>query len=359
MLRPVPGAMQPVFTLSFGLAEAELERDVGNAHARWRLRRSVIVTLADADGQRGRGEAAPLPGWSRETLEDVVAALGRLEGPLAPGELDTRSLPPSLRFALDSALLELRAAERPAYAALVDDVDLTRMPKQLELQVLLDDLEQASERAAQAFQDGARTFKVKIGRDGRASDEAALLLALRKLGRDVVIRADANGHLGDAATLAPALAEARAEYVEDPCSPDGSLARWVGVPVALDAPVASDPARALGEARGLGARVVVLKPTLVGSLEESLRLAARARGRGLKVVLSHSLEGPVGLAALAHLALGASASAPRALWGAQGLSPWPGCERFRIEGAAEPLAVPHYLTQSRLLRPSSAGFGLL
>jgi O-succinylbenzoate synthase len=233
------------------------------------------------------------------------------------------------------------------------------VPEQLELQVLLDDLEQASERAAQAFQDGARTFKVKIGRDGRASDEAALLLALRKLGRDVVIRADANGHLGDAATLAPALAEARAEYVEDPCSPDGSLARWVGVPVALDAPVASDPARALGEARGLGARVVVLKPTLVGSLEESLRLAARARGRGLKVVLSHSLEGPVGLAALAHLALGASASAPRALWGAQGLSPWPGCERFRIEGAAEPLAVPHYLTQSRLLRPSSAGFGLL
>jgi len=80
--------------------------------------------------------------------------------------------------------------------------------------------------------------------------------------------------------------------------------------------------------------------------------------RGLKVVLSHTLEGPVGLAALAHVALAASASSHRALWGAQGLAPWEGCERFRVEGTDEPIALPYYIGRSRLLRPSSPGLGL-
>ena len=235
---------------------------------------------------------------------------------------------------------------------------MPRVPEQIELQVLLDDLEDARARAARAFGGGARTFKVKIGREGRASDEAALLEHLRSLGRDVVIRADANGHLADVEVLAPALARARVEYVEDPRASLDSLARWVGVPAALDAPMAADPSRALAEARNHGADVVVLKPTLLGGLDETLRLAARARSRGLKVVLSHTLEGPVGLAALAHVALAASASSHRALWGAQGLAPWEGCERFHLEGSDEPIALPYYIGQSRLLRPSSPGLGL-
>ena len=350
--------MHPVLMLSFARARAELEREVGNAHARWRTRHSVIVSIEDASGLRGRGDAAPLPGVSRESIDDVSTTLRALEGSFEPSELDLRALPPSLRFALDSAMLDLRAGERPAYAALIDDVSVPRVPEQIELQVLLDDLEDARARAARAFGGGARTFKVKIGREGRASDEAALLEHLRSLGRDVVIRADANGHLADVEVLAPALARARVEYVEDPRASLDSLARWVGVPAALDAPMAADPSRALAEARNHGADVVVLKPTLLGGLDETLRLAARARSRGLKVVLSHTLEGPVGLAALAHVALAASASSHRALWGAQGLAPWEGCERFHLEGSDEPIALPYYIGQSRLLRPSSPGLGL-
>lgn len=358
MLARVIAAMHPVLTLSFARAEAELEREVGNAHARWKTRRSVLVTIEDASGQRGQGEAAPLPGVSRESLDDVISALRALEGSFEPSELDVRNLPPSLRFAIEAALLDLRAGERPAYAALVDDVSVPRVPEQIELQVLLDDLDTARAHSEDAFAGGARTFKVKIGREGRATDESALLDHLRALGRDVVIRADANGHLADVDVLGPALARARAEYVEDPRASLDALARWVGVPVALDAPVADDPWRALAEARHQGANVVVLKPTLIGGIDETLRLAARARSRGLKVVLSHTLEGPVGLAALAHVALAASASSHRALWGAQGLAPWQGCERFRVEGKDEPIALPYYIGRSRLLRPSSPGLGL-
>lgn len=349
--------MHPVLSISHAVISAALDRPVGNAHAQWQTRQSVIVTLEDASGQRGRGEAAPLPGLSPESLEDVRDALSGLGNHLAPSELALHTLPPSLRFALESALLELRAAERPAYAALLDSTALTRVPEHLELQVLLDDLETALPRAREAHALGARTFKVKLGRDGQAPEEAALLAQLRALGHDVTIRADANGQLGDTQTLAPALAQSRTEYLEDPLVlDDNSLARWVGVPLALDAPLAREPHHALRVASAHGARVVVLKPTLLG-LEASLQLAARARSRGLRVVLSHCLEGPVGLAALAHLALAASASCHRALWGAQGLAPWPGAECF-VDGAGRPLALPYYLGAARLLRPSSAGFGL-
>ncbi len=357
MLAPVIASMHPVLSVSHEVISSALERPVGNAHASWTARRSVIVTLEDESGLRGRGEAAPLPGLSRETLEDVLAALATLGTSLEPTELDLRTLPPSLRFAIESALLDLRAGDRPAYAALLADAAyVPRVPEQLELQVLLDDLDGALARATEAFARGARTFKVKIGRDERASDEAALLDALRALGRDVVLRADANGRIAEPEILAPALSRARVEYVEDPGPLEGP--RWVGIPMAIDAAVAADPYDVIARARSLGASFLVLKPTLLGGLEDTLSLAARARSRGLKVVLSHTLEGPIGLAAIAHLALAASASSHRALWGAQGLAPWSGCERFTAEGQDEPLALPYYLGASRLLRPSSAGLGL-
>lgn len=357
-------SMRPVLSLERALLTATLPAPVGNAHARWAERRSVLVVLRDASGRAGLGEAAPLPGVSKESLEDVLRELDALGGSLDPSELDPRGLSPSLRFALESALLDLRAGERPAFAALLDAAALPRVPEQLELQLLLDSLEGAEERARSAYLAGARTFKVKIGRPGEAEREVALLDALRGLGRDVTLRADANGKLDDLDALLPALARARVEYVEDPFTLEdpSTLERgpraWVGVPVALDAAIAADPLRAMSWARALGAPFVVLKPTLLGGLERTLQLAAEARARGLKVVLSHCLEGPVGLAALAHLALAAAASSPRALWGAQGLAPWPGSDRFVREGASEPLPRPYYLGDARLLRPSSPGLGL-
>jgi len=350
--------MHPVLSLEHVVLEASLPASVGNAHTRWSERRSVLITLEDANGDRGRGEAAPLPGMSIDSIDDVLAAIARLGSSIEPSELDLLTLPPSLRFALESALLDLRAGERPAYAALLDAHAEARVPEAIELQVVLDSLETADARARDAFAAGARTFKVKVGRPGAAQAEAELLDWVRALGRDVVIRADANGRLDDVDVLAPALARARVEYLEDPFSLDDAAARaWVGIPVALDAAVGVDPHAALARARSLGASFVVLKPTVLGGLETTLMLAARARSRGLKVVLSHSLEGPVGLAALAHLALAASAASQRALWGAQGLAPWAGCDTFRFPGG-EQLTLPYYLSDTRILRPASRGLGV-
>ena len=74
----------------------------------------------------------------------------------------------------------------------------------------------------------------------------------------------------------------------------------------------------------LGCIAVVLKPMALGGYQTCLRLAAEAKVLGLDVTVSHLFDGPVALAAAAHLAL-AVASRSRAsgldLHGA--LAAWP------------------------------------
>jgi O-succinylbenzoate synthase len=87
----------------------------------------------------------------------------------------------------------------------------------------------------------------------------------------------------------------------------------------------------------------VLKPTLLGGLSAVLDLATRARQAGVAAVISHGLEGPVGTAACASLAL--------ALGGphAAGLAAHPAL-------AAWQLAVPQ-LTADHLQHTTEPGLG--
>ena len=93
---------------------------------RHRQRAGVLVRLTDAEGRVGWGDAAPLPGFSRETLDQTRAALaevapaltGRTLDPLAVTAdgalhraLDAAGMPPSARFGLDLALADLAAQE--------------------------------------------------------------------------------------------------------------------------------------------------------------------------------------------------------------------------------------------------------
>jgi L-alanine-DL-glutamate epimerase-like enolase superfamily enzyme len=78
--------------------------------------------------------------------------------------------------------------------------------------------------------------------------------------------------------------------------------------IALDESLAALPADArLTALRSPGLAAVVLKPTLLGGLAASLELATLARGFGVAAVASHALEGPVGTAACAELALALAA----------------------------------------------------
>jgi O-succinylbenzoate synthase len=293
----------------------------GNARATWSERRSLRVRLRAQSGAWGEGEAAPLEGFSRETPDDVWAEAERFD----PGRLDAEGHPwgwsipvdsPALRFALESAMLDVRArSEARSTIALLGGDPRRRIP----VNGLVDRLGAEGERLAGSWlRRGVRTLKIKVGRPDRDADELDLVEAIWRR-TDARLRLDANGRLGPrvaewaqrrVASPGPAgRRSARLEYIEDP----GPIAP-AGVPLALDEALLADP----DAIERPGVAAIILKPTYWGGYGPMARVAARARSAGVGVVVTHALE--VGAGFDAAVALGITLGTAGL---AQGLAPHP------------------------------------
>jgi o-succinylbenzoate synthase len=333
--------------------KVRLKRAVAGAGRAWHEREGLVLTLEDADGVCGIGEASPLSGVSRETLGaaaralvGVHARLGEADAhgtgargaaraveamvaPLATSLADV----PSARFALETALFDWIAQRSGAsFAACVAGA---RGPaRRVDVNALVDlGVPGVEARAEALIASGFRAIKVKPGAARAAAEPAAAaraLLALRaRVGDGVELRFDAGAAWsaeGARAALA-ALAPARLAFVEDPCAAAdlAALARAdVATPWAIDEPVA-DPrvAEDVLAVRG-GCVAVVVKPARVGGILAALALAEAARAEGVRVVVTHLFDGPIALSACVALAL-ALEPAPLACGLARhdGLSAWP------------------------------------
>lgn len=267
-----------------------------DARRRWSERRGLIFAVHDGEGGRGRGEAAPLPGYSIESLAEVEAALVGAVLEVDP----TRDLagvwsavpphwPAAARFAAESALLEWWAARRGtslerALGAGPGPVAVAHLVSELDL------------RRALAAAPGAAALKIKIGRPGRLSEELELIHQLGEA-TGLPLRVDANQafHEETPAVLA-ALAELKVELVEEPC-PETLGLTDSPVPLALDESLFEHPPTKAELAERPFIKALVLKPTCLG-LANTLSLA----WRGPAPIISHTYEGPIGQRILHALA---------------------------------------------------------
>ena len=333
-----------------------LTAPAASARATWTKRRALLLVLEDAAGNLGLGEAAPLPGFSSDSWEEVQRALRALLGRELPTRDEERACsmdlrhasavaaPPAARAALEAALLDLwaRQADVPAWSLLAGD----HAPSNVPLAAWLPDgTEAALEAAHAAHGHGLRAFKVKLdGQRGLESGIATLRALRSAFGREVALRADAN----QSATLAAlephlgALRELELEWLEEPTAE--RLSKSLGVPLALDESLATTTGfpELAGQA---DVAALVLKPTALGGFGRALGLAEHARAHHCKCVASHALEGPVGFMAAATLAL-ALPEGPAHGLGAYG----------RVAEGPPPPALP--AGRAHLVRWEAAGFGL-
>lgn len=274
-------------------------------------RREGILLRLFADGEaEGWGEASPLPGFSRESLEEVVGQLHDFVPRLLDREVTVDwpevgadPLAPSVRFAVELAVCNLLAA---ASGSTLPDVLSPSAGKKVRVNALLDGPpEYVLEEARRVREAGYRAFKLKVGsRDVR--EDAALVRELRDLlGGGAILRLDANRAWGyeEATEFARAVAGTGFEYVEEPLADAvrlPGLVRETGLPVALDESLAGMEPEDLG--RHPHARAVVLKPTLIGGISRALRFAGEAERLGMRSVVSAAYETGVGTAALVALA---------------------------------------------------------
>jgi L-alanine-DL-glutamate epimerase-like enolase superfamily enzyme len=265
-----------------------------------RVREYLEVRLEWAPGDSGEGEAAPLEPYDGVSLAAVRAALDVYARVLADDPKDPlaacrseRDLPQALA-AIDLAVWdrESRRTGVPVARLIAPDA-LDAVP--VNAAIGADDRAGAAAEAARAVADGYRTLKVKVG----IGDDAGRLAAIRAaVGRDVALRADANGAWRspeEALANLRALAPLGLELCEEPVHGVNSMRR---VRAESPMPIAMDETHAPGSG---AADLVCLKITR-GGITGVLRDAAAARRAGSDIYLASTYDGPRGIAAAVHVA---------------------------------------------------------
>lgn len=282
---------------------------------------AYYLRLADASQPTlaGWGEAAPLAGLSPEygpefegLVRDFCQRFNQAShtvltaseaAALVPAEL------PSLRFALESALLDLyNGGQHQLYT---NAFSQGRAGLPINGLVWMGDAAFMREQIRQKLAAGYACLKVKIGSIDWAT-ELALLSEIRAEASpsQLMLRVDANGAFAPAeapARLAQ-LAEFAIHSIEQPIAAGqwGTLAqlcRESPVPVVLDEELIglTDPARQAELLDTVRPPYLVLKPTLLGGHAATHRWIALAEARGIGWWITSALESNIGLNAVAQL----------------------------------------------------------
>lgn len=281
-------------------------------------REGLLMRLASDEGDVGWGEAAPLPGFSEERLQQATREAFKLkrittgreidddwfeEGSDFSRVLDDPELSPSVRFALEQAawMLMAETRERPVHQLLTKDPHDTLPLSRLltgERSDILDSLDAIKEN-------GFRAVKLKVGR--RAVDrEIRLVQALdEQLGDGVALRLDANRTWSpsEARRFAEGIEGVALDYIEEPLEDPSRLSAFAeetGLPVALDETMRSVSVVSLEE--HAYAEAIILKPTILGGFAGLVYLADKATDLGIRPVWSAAYEAGVAMMGLVTLA---------------------------------------------------------
>jgi o-succinylbenzoate synthase len=319
----------------------------GRGAARGRSERAAVLVEARSDrGTIGLGEAAPLPGMSLDSLDEVEQALAAFSR-MAPLDVafdrdraaaacsDERSsgfaplfeiadrdamhafliAPPAARFAIETALFDALGRERGTSINAL----LGGQGAPIPLAAVVDDPDQAR----RAFADGVRCLKIKLAAD----DDPARAFAIAAAVPEARLRIDANRSWprAEVAHRLAALAALPIDFVEEPCRDTHQLlSESLPCPLALDEGLlAMTEVEICAALRSRTLAAVVLKPTLLGGFSVALPLAALAQRCRVAPITSHALEGPIGTAACTELALALGGRHAVGLAAHAALAGWP------------------------------------
>jgi L-alanine-DL-glutamate epimerase-like enolase superfamily enzyme len=295
------------------------ERAIVSSLGRHTESRFLTITVIDADGRRGYGEAAMAPVWSGEAAETAQWLAENLFAPQLVGHhFDHPSEPlrrldrafhglPFLKAGLDVAVWDLWAKIQDSSVSklIADREPLSSVPTRVSIGGYSP--AETLRLAVQFWDAGIRTLKFKTGVPP-FDDVERLRVVRERLGSEPVITVDANGAYqaeDEAVAAIESLLPFDLALVEQPTPRDriGMLARVrrrVPVPILADECVFT-PGH-LAEALDCDAfDLLSVYPGKNGGFTHSLEMARTAQKAGKSCVIGSNLETDLGQAAMVCL----------------------------------------------------------
>ena len=292
------------------------------AHGVMTAREGIIVQVTSRQGITGIGEIAPLPAFGGGSLAGAATLL-----PALIARLHHKSL----HEALDLLLTEGKAATKAASAlcgleiALLDALGkvegcgvctlLSPAGSAPRATVLVNAVvgTRATKAAVAIAQDARKSgfgcVKLKVGWGVSVREEVERVAAVRDaIGPAMHLRLDANEawNLEEAIAVLSQCVPYDIQYVEQPLKAQ-DLAGTRTLRQAIPIPIAADEAlRSLESAHRVldneAADILVIKPQLAGGLRVGQQIIQAATERGVRSVITSTIEAGIGLAAALHLA---------------------------------------------------------
>ena len=320
-------------TLQWHHYRVPLHATFTSAHEVLGMREGVIIEIHTDTGLVGIGESAPLPNFTRtqnDTVQHVITHLTRLAQHLPSLTVSTAlqyvyeqtgRLPPTARYALETALLDLlgqqsaeplsvmltRLASAKNHAA--DSTYESRLHIPVNAVIGARTLADTVTQAQLAVKQGFRCLKLKIGTAAHIEQEVERIRAVRAaVGPAIQLRLDANEALDfeQACTLLTRCEDYKLQYVEQPL-PREQLAEMqrlrerVAVPLAADEAI-SDVASAQHVLAAQAADILIIKPQLAGGLRSGRQIIQAATTYNVPCIITSSIDTGIGITGALHLA---------------------------------------------------------
>lgn len=264
-------------------------------------RSGVYIQIIDTEGNEGWGECAPLPRFSKESLDECMHQFLIHEEQFIEKnwtdqtlftELAKLQLLPALSFGIESALLSLLSPihEHTVKASAL----LMGTPSEI--------MEQANLRHSEGY----TSAKLKVG--NLNFDDAAILI--HRLKNQFSLRIDVNRAWNTASSFRffSQFDSHTFDYVEEPFQNPRELGKFPH-PIAVDESYPSE--LSLKDLEALpNLKALIYKPTIQGGVLHCLPLKEWAIKNKIMLVLSSSFESPLGLAHVSSMAHRLSLSAP-------------------------------------------------
>ncbi|WP_042280508.1 o-succinylbenzoate synthase [Candidatus Protochlamydia sp. R18] len=258
------------------------------------LKRSIaIISLVDKKGNISKGEIAPLPPWSKETLEEAIRQIDAKKSFILNIDWTIENyrdalmhlhLFPSVQFGIESALLSF-----------LDPLKTYSMPVSA---LLMGSKKEILAQAKLRLQEGYQIAKLKVSQLS-FSDAAKLIHQLKDTFR---LRIDVNRawKTEDSLQFFSEYSLDSFDYVEEPFQNPKELSLF-SHPLAVDESFPSN--FSLQDLETLcSLKSLIYKPTLQGGMTTCLPVYKWAKQRNIEFVLSSSFESELGLFHLISMA---------------------------------------------------------